>query len=364
VSRDDFLAKDGMTMAPIFAVETCTRSTIDAGPTAYSSLLEQFAQQSRNLDRLQRSTDILVAEVLLPKFGLPRWRRWAGLSLGKLWHYRSRRLRMPPPPPPIPTPAPTIGIVTPSFQQAEFLERTMRSVLDQKYPALEYVVQDGGSRDGSPAIIERYGSQLLHWESRPDRGQAHAVQLGFAQTTGEIMAYLNSDDVLLPGALAAVAAFFNRNPNVDAVYGHRVMIDAYDGEVGRWVMPPHDPEVLRHVDFVPQETLFWRRRIWDKVGGIDPRFHFALDWDLLLRFQSAGANIVRMDRFLGGFRLHRNQKTLLSLITVGESEMQELRLREHGRYLAHREVDKAIKLYRLRAAWHYNLYRVGLLERD
>jgi GT2 family glycosyltransferase len=225
-------------------------------------------------------------------------------------------------------------------------------------------VQDGGSTDASPEIIEQYGSQLHYWESRPDWGQAHAVQLGFARTSGEIMAYLNSDDVLLPGSLASIAAFFARRPDVDVVYGHRVLLDAYDGEVGRWVMPPHDAEVLRHVDFVPQETLFWRRRLWDEVGGIDTRFHFALDWDLLLRFQKAGAKIVRTDRFLGGFRLHRNQKTLLALMTVGEKEMQELRLREHGRYLSQREIDRAVRPFRFKGAWYHHLYRLGLLERE
>jgi len=351
-------------MVPGFAAGTRPRTAQDPGFVVYAGITEQLAQQSRTIDRLQRTVDFLAAEVLLPKFHTARWRRLTGFVLGKLWQHKSRRLHLPPPPPPIPHPAPTIAIVTPSFQQGEFLERTIRSVLDQDYPALEYVVQDGGSRDGSPAIIESFAERLKHWDSRPDRGQAHAVQLGFAHTTGEIMAYLNSDDVLLPGSLAAVAAFFARRPDVDVVYGHRVLIDMYDGEVGRWVLPPHDSKVLSHVDFVPQETMFWRRRIWDDVGGIDPRLQFALDWDLLLRFQAAGAKMVRMDRFLGGFRLHRHQKTLLALITVGESEMQELRHREHGRYLSQQEVSKAVRAYRLQAAWHHQLFRLGLLERE
>ena len=351
-------------MVPGFVAGTRPRVTLDSGVAISPDLAELLAQQAKAIDRLQRTAEFLAAEVLLPKFHTARWRRWTGFVLGKLWQHKSKRLRLPPPPPPIPSPVPTISIVTPSFQQSEFLERTIRSVLDQNYPAMEYVVQDGGSRDGSTAIIERYSARMKHWESRPDRGQAHALQLGFAHTTGEIMAYLNSDDVLLPGSLAAVAAFFARHPDVDVVYGHRVLIDIYDGEVGRWVLPPHDPRVLSHVDFVPQETMFWRRRIWDEVGGIDPRLQFALDWDLLLRFQAAGAKMVRMDRFLGGFRLHRHQKTLLALITVGESEMQELRLREHGCYLSQHEVSSAVRAYRLRAAWHHQLYRLGLLERE
>jgi len=345
-------------MAPIAETRSRPASYVAGGIGA------QLDQQSRRIERLQETIDFLAAETLFPRFGTSRKRRWLGMTLGALWQHASKPMRLPPPPPPLPTPAPTISIVTPSYQQAEFLERTLRSVLDQHYPALEYVVQDGGSRDGSQAILERYAPRLARWESRPDRGQAHAVQLGFADATGEIMAYLNSDDLLLPGSLAAAAAYFARHPDVDVVYGHRVIVDAYDGEVGRWVLPPHDSDILRYADYVPQETLFWRRRLWDKVGGVDPRFQFALDWDLLLRFQAAGAKFARMDRFLGAFRIHRRQKTFLSLVTVGETEMQELRLREHGRHPTQHEIADALRGYRRRALWYTWLYRMGRLERE
>src|SRR5262249_1995819 len=179
-----------------------------------------------------------------------------------------------------------IAIVTPSFNQGAFLERTLASVLGQQYPRLEYVVQDGGSTDGTLAVLQRYRDQLTHWESVRDRGQAHAINLGFRRTTGDIMAYLNSDDLLFPGALAFVARYFAAHPQVDVVYGHRVIIDEQDQEVGRWVLPPHEDEVLSWTDPVPQETVFWRRRVWERVGGaMDESFQFALDWDLLLRFR-------------------------------------------------------------------------------
>src|SRR6185437_10786811 len=113
---------------------------------------------------------------------------------------------------------PKISIVTPSFRQAAFIERTVASVVDKGYPNLEYYVQDGGSEDGTCAILERYADRLAGWQSRPDRGQSQAINRGFAKTSGEIMAWLNSDDVLLPGALAYVADFFARNPNVDVIY--------------------------------------------------------------------------------------------------------------------------------------------------
>jgi glycosyltransferase involved in cell wall biosynthesis len=260
-------------------------------------------------------------------------------------------------PPPNP---PTISLVTPSFNGADFLSRTLDSVLGQKYPALEYVVQDGGSTDGTVAILERYGRDLHRWVSRPDRGQAHAVNLGFEGTTGEIMGYLNSDDVLLPGSLAYVAQFFAEHAEADVVYGHRVIIDAHDGEIGRWVLPPHDDRVLSWADFIPQETMFWRRRVWDRVGGVDESFRFALDWDLILRFRDAKARFVRLPRFLGGFRFHAQQKTLLQLRTIGECEMQRLRHRCHGTAVGLVEVRHAIRWYLIRSAVFQHLYALGL----
>src|SRR5262245_51622960 len=134
----------------------------------------------------------------------------------------------------------TFSIVTPSYNQGRFLETTIKSVVDQLYPHLQYVVQDGGSSDESTSILAQYQSRLTHWETRADRGQAHAINLGFRHAAGDIMAYLNSDDVLLPGTLHYVADFFAKNPQVDVVYGHRVVIDTNDAEVGRWILPRHD----------------------------------------------------------------------------------------------------------------------------
>src|SRR5207302_369335 len=149
---------------------------------------------------------------------------------------------------------------------------------------------------------------------------ANGLNVGFEHATGEIMAYLNSDDVLLPGALNYVANYFREHPEVDVVYGHRVVIDEYDQEIGRWVLPGHDDEVLSWADYVPQETLFWRRRIWEDAGGmIDESFRFAIDWDLLIRFRDAGARMARLPRFLGGFRVHPHQKTSKEMADIGVS---------------------------------------------
>jgi carbamoyltransferase len=292
-------------------------------------------------------------------------KRFLRVPLSIHYQYRPRPLRLLPHYYQTPSSAAslTFSIVTPSYNQARFLETTIKSVVDQLYPNLQYVVQDGGSSDESTAVLARYQSRLTHWESRTDRGQAHAINLGFGRATGDIMAYLNSDDVLLPGALHYVADFFARNPQVDVVYGHRVVIDTNDAEVGRWILPRHDDNFLRWADFVPQETLFWRRRIWEKVGGaMDESFHFALDWDLLLRFLDAGARFVRLPRFLGAFRLHSEQKTSRQMFDLGVPEMDRLCRRSHGRPVPHRERYWHIVPYLCRHLCYHMLYRFGALR--
>jgi GT2 family glycosyltransferase len=232
-------------------------------------------------------------------------------------------------------PLPKLGVVTPSYGQPAYLESTMLSILNQGYPGLLYVVQDGASRDASPGIIARYASRLRHWASEPDKGQADAIRKGFKHIEGELgpddlMAWFNSDDLVAPRALAFVGAYFAAHPGVDVVYGHRIIIDEADREIGRWIMPRHEADSIEWIDYVPQETLFWRKRAWDLAGGVDPSFQFALDWDLLARFHKAGCRIVRLPYFLGCFRVHAQQKTSQVIHTTGADEMARIRLRFHG----------------------------------
>ncbi|MBV9339069.1 MAG: glycosyltransferase [Solirubrobacterales bacterium] len=258
---------------------------------------------------------------------------------------------------------PRISIVTPSLNHAGFLERTLRSVLDQGYEPLEYIVQDGGSTDQSLEILGQFEPQLAHVDSEVDSGIGQALNRGFAHATGDILAYLNSDDVLLPGSLQAVAAFFATHPEIDVVYGHRVLLDANDREIGRWVLPAHDDGVMRWVDYIPQETLFWRRRVWDLVGRyIDESFTFAVDWDLLLRLRAVGATFARLPRFLGAFRVHDAQKTSAQIEDVGANEMRRLRLRSMMRHVTNEEVDRAVQRYLRRHVVYHKLYRLGLLR--
>lgn len=253
---------------------------------------------------------------------------------------------------------PSISIVTPSFMQAHFLGRTIDSVLDQRYPKLEYFVQDGGSSDETTEVLRHYGDRLTGWVSEKDGGQSHAINLGFARTGGEIMAWLNSDDLLMPGSLCRVGEYFAQHPDVDVIYGHRILIDEQDREIGRWVLPAHDDGVLSWADFIPQETLFWRRSIWEKAGGrVDESFRFAMDWDLLLRLRDAGARMVRLPWFLGAFRIHEAQKTSAQ-IEVGMAEMDRLRARVFGRDVTWQQTRRKLMPYMLKHVAHDLAYRI------
>lgn len=230
----------------------------------------------------------------------------------------------------VPSEMPRICLVTPSYQQGDYIEETFKSVLDQTYPNLAYGVQDGGSTDQTIGIMQRYKSRLDFIDSAPDQGQTDAIMLGFNRLQPQpedIMAWLNSDDLLLPGTLDLVGHTFLTHPDVDVIYGHRIILDKDGGEIGRWILPEYDPEVLRWIDFIPQETLFFRSSAYKKVGELDPSFEFAMDWDLLLRFQEAGCRFMRVNYFMGCFRVHDRQKTSAYIDTVGAREMHMLRYR-------------------------------------
>ena len=247
------------------------------------------------------------------------------------------------------TTTPKLSIVTPSFQQGGYIERTIESVLSQGYPNLEYFIQDGGSTDDTIDVLKRYQEQLSGWVSEKDNGQSQAINLGFAKTRGEIMGWLNSDDLLLPGALTRIIDYFNRHPEVDVVYGNRLLIDTSDMEIGRWVLPGHNSKVLSWVDYVPQETMFWRRRIWNKVGGqIDESFRFAMDWDLLVRFRDVGAKFAHIPQFMGAFRIHELQKTSAAINDIGHQEMNRIRTRVLGRLPTNSELRRAVSLFMLK----------------
>ena len=225
---------------------------------------------------------------------------------------------------------PSISLVTPSYNSEHFIAETIKSVISQNYPALDYVIQDGVSKDRTADIVSRFfPCSNMRWISEPDHGQANAINKAFSETSGEIMAWINADDLLAPGCLHFVGEYFSMNPDVDVIFGHRIVVNRDGLETSRWWSPPWDPQMIEYFDYVPQETLFWRRKIWDKLmpSMLDERFSFGMDWDLLARMKDLSAKIVRVPHFLGVFRVHESQKTSSIIKTIGRKEMQAIRLR-------------------------------------
>jgi glycosyltransferase involved in cell wall biosynthesis len=207
---------------------------------------------------------------------------------------------------------PHIGVITPSYNQAPFLEETIRSVLLQGYPSLEYIVIDGGSTDGSLEIIRKYERWLAYWVSEPDRGQTHAINKGLAKATGQVVAWLNSDDTYLPGTLDRVAAAFQGDPPARLVYASAQFVDD-DGQV---LKPyPAFPLALGLLRLrywlgwpIPQPTVFADRRLVDQYGLLDESYHYALDYEWLIRL-SQYVNFTCLDETLATYRWHSRSKT-------------------------------------------------------
>jgi hypothetical protein len=171
------------------------------------------------------------------------------------------------------------------------------------------------------------------------------------------MGWLNSDDLHFPHTLWRIGNYFQTHPEVDVVYGNRLIINEAGQEIGKWILPKHKNGILAWADYVPQETLFWRRRIWDKAGGrLDPALQFALDWDLLVRFREAGARIRHLDEFLGFFRVHNDQKTSLQLSARGTQEMNLIRYRIHDRIPDQKEIWGQLKKYLRKSVYSHNAW--------
>ena len=216
---------------------------------------------------------------------------------------------------------PKITVVTPSFNQAAFVEQTIRSVLDQRYPALEYFVFDGGSTDGSADIIRRYESQLAGWVSERDGGQANAINAAFARASGDILCWINSDDLHTPDTLRLVAEHFRGRAHEPAIVtgSCRVFVDGTSQEQIRHPAP-HDPERLRRCTYLVQPSTFWTAAAWRKTGPLDGSLHFAFDWDWFVRAQAAGCSFSSMPQVLSAYRIHAQHKTG----TGGEKRRDEI----------------------------------------
>ena len=241
-----------------------------------------------------------------------------------------------------------VSIITPSFNQAAYLEATIRSVLDQTYPEIEYFIIDGGSSDGSLEVIKTYQDQLAGWVSEPDKGQTDAINKGFAMATGDIIAWINSDDTYLPHAVAQACAFLQENPGVGLVYGDANYIDQHGEVIGRFPAAQTSLPLLRRgYVHIPQQAAFFRKKHWDQVGPLDPDFFFAMDYDLWVRLAGI-TSICYVPETWANFRLHQDAKTI-SADDRCWPEMLKVHYRDGGKWMS--TLQMKYYLRKLAAPW-------------
>jgi glycosyltransferase involved in cell wall biosynthesis len=204
-----------------------------------------------------------------------------------------------------------ITIITPSFNQAQYLEATIQSVLSQKYPDLEYMIFDGGSMDNSKQIIEKYKNQLTYWESTKDKGQSDAINKGFAKTTGEIVTWLNSDDQLMPDALFEVAAYFEKNPDIAFVHGKTMLIKNTNDKTGIIKGAENKDLNYRYLAGLPfpQPSAFFRKKMLDLFGYLNESYHYGMDYDFFLKI-ILNYEGLKVEDVFSKYLLHKNSKTV------------------------------------------------------
>lgn len=254
---------------------------------------------------------------------------------------------------------PRISILMPSLNQGPYLAEAIESVLNQSYPNKELIIIDGGSTDGSVEIIKQYEEHLAYWVSEKDRGQSHAIRKGVARSSGEWLNWINSDDALLPGALAAIARAAKRHADAEIVVGCGLVGDQY-GRFIRAVIPV-SPRLWmpKHLCYGPycQQATFWTRKAYESVGGINETLFFRMDIDLLERMLLRGNRAITIEHSIAFFRIHLNTKSCLKQDvrrTEFDSKVSELGITRIERWLA----LNAIRVYRL-VSGNYLRYRLA-----
>ena len=206
---------------------------------------------------------------------------------------------------------PLVSIITPSFNQARYIEATIQSVLGQDYPRIEYIVIDGGSSDGTVDLLKKYDHKLAYWVSEKDKGQTDAINKGFARATGDILAWINSDDTYEPGAIAAAVKYLQEHPEAGMVYADCNFINEDGRVIGRFGSAQTDYRLLRQgYVHIPQQTMFFRADLWKQVGPLDPSFYFAMDYDLWTRIAARSPIQYLPGQVWANFRLHTSGKTI------------------------------------------------------
>ncbi len=206
---------------------------------------------------------------------------------------------------------PKVSIVSPSFNQVQFIEETICSVLNQKYPNIEYIIIDGGSTDGSVDIIRKYEKNISYWISEKDEGQTDAINKGLSLATGSILAYLNTDDVYLPSTVETVVRFFMENPNVFMVYGDIFQMDERS-HIGKRINPNNIDfyKLLSGRFYLPQPTVFFRKEVLDDIGYFDKNLNLAMDLDYWIRMYLNQYNITYINEVLAKVRIYPNAKSI------------------------------------------------------
>jgi len=218
---------------------------------------------------------------------------------------------------------PKISIITPSYNQAQFLERTILSVLNQNYPNLEYIIIDGGSTDGSVEVIKKYEKYLAYWVSEKDKGQTDAINKGFQKSTGETLAWLNSDDTYLPETFYKVVKNFEQNPQADLIFGNIYFIDESDKRIGELRFTEFDFDTLIYEGGNLHQTgTFWKKEIYERVGGLNSDYKFCMDYDFFCRIAKIGKLYYIKDYF-ANFRMNSNAKSS-TINYLGRKEHKEI----------------------------------------
>ncbi len=252
---------------------------------------------------------------------------------------------------------PRVSLVTPSYNQGEYLEDAILSVLHQGYPDLEYFIMDGASTDGTGEILEAYASRLTYWESAPDRGQAHAINKGWQRATGKYLWWLNADDMLMPGALFAAAAYLEAHPEVDMVFGDHVRITGDGRPTEVYSYPAFDLTTfeLSRPD-VSQPGALMRATVLERVGYLDETLHYLMDLDYWRRMALAGCHLMHLDVPLALFRIYDDSKTL-----AGSSRAAEERAILNEHLFADPRLPEAIRRNRARVTSLMHVYRARAL---